>query len=142
MWRPSRLAPSGKDLDDDHRTTTAWARRWRDRFGFRDFWRWCGYDIQQFPHPGEAGLAAGTGQQAIMADAMKSPWQDMQHEAADELIRGECHDLLLVGRVPPVVLVAEPQLCSTAVMPMRAPRCRGSAAIVIIVSEAAWNSRA
>ncbi|GCD51237.1 hypothetical protein NBRC106471_2793 [Acetobacter pasteurianus subsp. pasteurianus LMG 1262 = NBRC 106471] len=42
-----------------------------------------------------------------MADAMKSPWQDMQHEAADELIRGECHDLLLVGRVPPVVLVAE-----------------------------------
>jgi len=24
---------------------------------------------------------------------------------------------------------AEPQLCSTAVMPMRAPRCRGSAAI-------------
>ncbi|GCD57370.1 hypothetical protein NBRC3222_2707 [Acetobacter pasteurianus NBRC 3222] len=42
-----------------------------------------------------------------MADAMKSPWQDMQHEAADELIRGECHDLLLLGRVPPVVLVAE-----------------------------------
>lgn len=31
----------------------------------------------------------------------------MQHEAADELIRGECRDLLLVGRVPPVVLVAE-----------------------------------
>ena len=35
-----------------------------------------------------------------MADAMKSPWQDMQHEAADELIRGECHDLLLVGLCP------------------------------------------
>lgn len=42
-----------------------------------------------------------------MADAMKSPWQDMQHETADELIRGECHDLLLVGRVPSVVLVAK-----------------------------------
>jgi hypothetical protein len=30
---------------------------------------------------------------------------------------------------------------STAVMPMRAPRCFGSAAIVIIVSDAARNSR-
>ncbi len=43
-----------------------------------------------------------------MADAMRCPWQDMQHEAADELICGGCHDLLLlVGRVPSVVLVAE-----------------------------------
>jgi hypothetical protein len=34
---------------------------------------------------------------------------------------------------------AEPQLCSTAVSPMRAPRCLGSAAIVISVSAAALN---
>jgi hypothetical protein len=34
-----------------------------------------------------------------------------------------------------------PQVCSTAVMPIRAPRCLGSAAIVIVVSEAARNSR-
>jgi len=26
-------------------------------------------------------------------------------------------------------------------MPMRAPRCLGSAAMVVIVSDAAWNSR-
>ena len=37
--------------------------------------------------------------------------------------------------------VADPQVWSTAVMPIRAPRCRGSAAIVSIVSDAAWNSR-
>jgi hypothetical protein len=34
---------------------------------------------------------------------------------------------------------AEPQLCSTAVRPIRAPRCFGSAAIVISVSAAALN---
>ena len=36
---------------------------------------------------------------------------------------------------------AEPQVCSTAVMPMRAPRWRGSAAMVSIVSDAVRNSR-
>src|SRR5215472_13582973 len=35
----------------------------------------------------------------------------------------------------------EPQLWSTAVAPMRAPRCLGSAAIVSSVSAAVWNSR-
>src|ERR1700746_4094839 len=34
---------------------------------------------------------------------------------------------------------AEPQVCSTAVMPMRAPRCSGSAAMVSRVSAAALN---
>jgi hypothetical protein len=36
---------------------------------------------------------------------------------------------------------ADLHVCSTAVMPMRAPRCLGSAAIVSIVSDAALNSR-
>jgi hypothetical protein len=36
---------------------------------------------------------------------------------------------------------AEPHVWSTAVMPMRAPRCFGSAAIVSIVADAALNSR-
>ena len=38
-------------------------------------------------------------------------------------------------------VIAEPQLCSTAVAPMRAPRCLGSAAIVIRVSAAVRNKR-
>lgn len=42
-----------------------------------------------------------------MADTMKSPWQNMQHEAADELIRGQCHDLLLMRGIPAVILIPE-----------------------------------
>ena len=38
-------------------------------------------------------------------------------------------------------VIADPQVWSTAVMPMRAPRCFGSAAIVSTVSDAALNSR-
>jgi hypothetical protein len=37
-------------------------------------------------------------------------------------------------------VIAEPHVWSTAVMPMRAPRCLGSAAMVSIVSDAALNS--
>jgi hypothetical protein len=36
--------------------------------------------------------------------------------------------------------MAEPQVWSTAVMPIRAPRCFGSAAIVSSVSDEALNS--
>src|ERR1700719_4144121 len=36
---------------------------------------------------------------------------------------------------------ADPQVCSTEVTPIRAPRCLGSAAIVIIVSAEALNIR-
>jgi hypothetical protein len=38
-------------------------------------------------------------------------------------------------------VIAEPQVGSTEVMPMRAPRCLGSAAIVSIVSDEALNRR-
>ena len=37
--------------------------------------------------------------------------------------------------------MAEPQVCSTEVIPMRAPRCLGSAAMVISVSAEALNRR-
>ena len=38
-------------------------------------------------------------------------------------------------------VIAEPQVCSTLVSPIRAPRCLGSAAMVVRVSAAALNSR-
>src|SRR5208282_5039863 len=38
-------------------------------------------------------------------------------------------------------VMAEPQLCRTAVKPILAPRCLGSAAIVSTVSAAALNKR-
>ena len=37
--------------------------------------------------------------------------------------------------------MAEPQVCNTEVMPILAPRCFGSAAIVSIVSDEALNRR-
>lgn len=33
----------------------------------------------------EPGLAAGSGEEAIVPDAMEAPWQDVKEEAADEL---------------------------------------------------------
>lgn len=42
-----------------------------------------------------------------MPDAMETTWQDMEQEAADELVGCERHDLLSVAAVAAVVLVAE-----------------------------------
>ena len=42
-----------------------------------------------------------------MPDAVKAAWQDMEQEAADELVRRERHDALPLGTIAAVVLVAE-----------------------------------
>ena len=42
-----------------------------------------------------------------MPDAVKAAWQDVEQEAADELVRRERHDALPLGTVATVVLVAE-----------------------------------
>ncbi len=42
-----------------------------------------------------------------MADAVEALWQDMEQEAADELVRRERHDALPLGTMAAVVLVAE-----------------------------------
>jgi hypothetical protein len=42
-----------------------------------------------------------------MADAVKAAWQDVEQEAADELVRRECDDALPLGTIAAVVLVAE-----------------------------------
>lgn len=42
-----------------------------------------------------------------MPDAVKAAWQDVEQEAADELVRRERHDALPFGTVATVVLVAE-----------------------------------
>src|SRR5271169_3267300 len=42
-----------------------------------------------------------------MPDAVKAAWQDMEQEAADELVRRECHDALPLGTIAAVVFVAE-----------------------------------
>ena len=43
---------------------------------------------KQFPGVGEVGLAAGAGEQPVVADAVKALGQDVHEEAADELVGG------------------------------------------------------
>ncbi len=97
------------DLDDDHLAAAAWTR---------------GSDISRFDQPSVGGriargdreqlagaleiiLACAAGEQAVVADAVKALGQGVQQEAADELIGGECHDLLPVGAAPAIVFIAE-----------------------------------
>jgi hypothetical protein len=42
-----------------------------------------------------------------VADAVEALWQDMEQEAADELVRRERHDALPLGTIAAIVLVAE-----------------------------------
>ena len=76
--------------------------------------------------------------------------QRTQHPHREEERRPRRYPALATGAMPPPgtimwtcgwSVIAEPQVWSTAVMPIRAPRCLGSAAMVSIVSEAARNSR-
>jgi len=52
-------------------------------------------------------LAGGTGEQAIVADAMETLGQDVEQEPTNELVGGERHDLLAVGTAAAVILKAE-----------------------------------
>jgi hypothetical protein len=54
-------------------------------------------DAEQASSAFEVGLAPGAGEQAIVADPMKSARQSVAEEAEDELIGGEGHDLLPSG---------------------------------------------
>lgn len=50
--------------------------------------------FSQFAGACEAGLASGAGEQAVVPDATEARRQNMQQEAADELVGRERHDLL------------------------------------------------
>jgi hypothetical protein len=56
-------------------------------------WRW---HCQQFAGAGDTGFTRVAGEQAVMADTVESPGQDVKQEAADELVGFERHDLLTV----------------------------------------------
>ena len=107
IQRPTWLSPAFEHLDDDH--PSAAARTWRAvvvlligsiRIGWRN-------DVEAFARQRESGLAGGASEQAIVPYAMETTLQNMKEEAADELVGGERHDLLPVGAVAAIVLVAE-----------------------------------
>jgi hypothetical protein len=62
---------------------------------------------QELAGVSDAGLAGRAGEQAVMTDAMEAAWQDMQQEAADELVRLERHDLLALRTWAAIILVPE-----------------------------------
>ena len=91
----ARCTVARKDLDNDH--AAAAARAWWAMIGRGvrigcvvccqrlDLRHWGGH---QLPGTRNVGLAAGTGEQPIVADAMKPLWQNMEQEAPDELVAG------------------------------------------------------
>src|SRR5215475_3781143 len=112
--RAARCGAAGKDLDNDH--AAAAARAWRTMIGRGvriggvvhcrriNLRHWSGH---QLPGARDVGLAAGAGEQAVMADAMKPLWQNVEQKAPDELVGAERH--CAVPRLPiaAVILVAE-----------------------------------
>src|SRR5882757_10975495 len=110
-WRAgSGLLATAEDFDDAHRAAAV--RAWlpqgeRDDLGaWRFILRWRLHP-EQFPDPRDIGLAACSGQQAVMADAVESVGQHVDQEAADELVGGQPHDLLAIAVLDPVILPAE-----------------------------------
>ena len=51
--------------------------------------------------------AGGLGEQAVVADAVQALGQDVDEEAADELVCCERHHLVAIGAFDPIVLVLE-----------------------------------
>jgi len=102
-----KTEPAGSRSSYAHAATaagTGWPLIWRldgfDGIGRRR-------DGQQFAGASNVALAGRAGEQAVVADAMEAARQDMQEEAADELVRVERHDLLPFGTAPTIILVPE-----------------------------------
>src|ERR1700750_1358007 len=87
-WWRARPGRTLEDLDDDH--TTAAAGAWQRRIWQRSVadHRWCG-NSEQLPSTRDVGLAASTGEEAVMTDAVEALWKNVEQEAADESLRGQ-----------------------------------------------------
>src|SRR5215813_160935 len=109
-----RLAAGIEGLDDEHASAAARARMCerlcriglagllgRSLFGRR----WV--EVQELTH-GLDGLGAiAAGEQAVMANAMEALGQDVDEEAADELVDVERHGGVTARSLDPVVLDLE-----------------------------------
>src|SRR5215467_10940706 len=112
--RTARCGAAGKDLDNDH--AAAAARAWRTMIGGGvrigdvvhcrriNLRHW---SIYQLPGARDVGLAAGAGQQPVVADAMKPLWQNVEQKAPDELVGAERHCAVPRRPIAAVILVAE-----------------------------------
>ena len=105
--RSARLPPSLEGLADDHAAATAGAWRAEVVRFHRGVVIGRGGGVQGVASNREAGPASGAGKQAVVSDAMEAARQDVQQEAADELVGDERHELLPVGATAAAVCVAE-----------------------------------
>src|SRR6201998_4887050 len=62
---------------------------------------------EQFAGPRGVVGAGRSGEQAVVADAVETFWQNVDQEAADELVGGERHPFVARTAVGAIVLVAE-----------------------------------
>jgi len=67
----------------------------------------CRWHREQWLGAGDIGLAAGAGEQAVVANAVKALRQHVEQEAPDELIGAEGHRAIALGAVAAIILVAE-----------------------------------
>src|SRR5271155_5669646 len=107
-WRCAAL----EDLDDDHATAAAWARAREGRLvaimmiGIGSLALGL-LATEQLAGAIDVVGAGGLGEQAVVADAVQALGQDVDEEAADELVYCERHDLVAIGAFESIVLVFE-----------------------------------
>src|SRR5205807_8948229 len=95
----SRSTSALESLDDDHAPAAARARM-RERLGFSltsaagiaEFDA-CWVYVEQLTRPRDVVGASAIGEEAIVTDAVEAARQDVDQEAADELVDGERHHL-------------------------------------------------
>jgi len=102
----------GEGLDDDH--TPAAARAGTGQLALiigtcfflglldDDWW-----NAQELTKASDVGGTVAVGKQPIVTDAVETLGEDMQKEAANELVGVECHCLPAIGGIEAIVLPAE-----------------------------------
>src|SRR5262245_60567815 len=108
----ARRAAAREALDDDHAGAAAWA-------GMRGG-RWLGAigvgigglglrrrHAEQLARRGDVVGTGATGEQAVVANAVETARQNMDEEAADELVDGERHHLVSIVTFAAVILPLE-----------------------------------
>ncbi len=109
-WRADG-SDARQDVDDGHRGTAVAAHEGRLRVADRVIRFVLGddgsIDVKQLTQAIQVEGSLAVGDEAVVADAMKSPWQDVQQEAAHELVGRQCHGLVPRAPRQPIVLPAE-----------------------------------
>src|ERR1700730_17536343 len=109
----TRGAAAFEDLDDDHATAATWAGMGgRHRLGTITGTGIAGLflrnrHIEQLAYLRDVLCSGAVGEEAVVADSMEPVWQHVYQEPADELIGGECHDLLAVAPFGAIVFPLE-----------------------------------